>query len=278
MSGNGSPAPEGAVVGQSGRRPSHEGCQTRDRAAGVSTRSGGPCPTSRPSRRSRQASAERAASRSCVACTTVVPSAIRSVSSAVMRSRGLGVESGGRLVQEQQVGLLGQALGDQDALALPAGQLAELAGGEVVDAQSFHGGVDHDAVLPGQPPPRAPLVPAAHLHRLPGREGERVAYGAALRDEGRRAAFRVAQLSGCGIDHPGEDAEQGGLPAAVRPDERRHGQRRYIRGELTEDRTAGVARLQIAEPDAFVPWFVAGRPLRRFIEHDCHCRVCVWSG
>ena len=40
------------------------------------------------------------------------------------------VEAGGRLVEQQQVGLLGEALGDERPLALAAGQLAEVAAGE----------------------------------------------------------------------------------------------------------------------------------------------------
>ena len=40
------------------------------------------------------------------------------------------VEAGGRLVEQQEVGLLGEALGDERPLALAARQLAEVAAGE----------------------------------------------------------------------------------------------------------------------------------------------------
>jgi hypothetical protein len=122
---------------------------------------------------------------------------------------GLGAESGGRLVQEQQVGLLGEALGDQDTPALTTGEFAQLAVCQVGDTQSFHGGVDGRPVVAGQPPPQPALAPAAHPHGLPRGEGECATDGAALRDEGRRAALRVLDLSRNGVDHAGEDAEQG---------------------------------------------------------------------
>lgn len=51
-----------------------------------------------------------------------------------------GVEPGDRLVEQEQLGLLGQALGDEGALALPAGQLAQLAASQVGEVHALEGG------------------------------------------------------------------------------------------------------------------------------------------
>ena len=50
---------------------------------------------------------------------------------------GHDVEAGDRLVEQQDVGLLGQALGHQHPLALTARQVVELAGGEIGDVEAL---------------------------------------------------------------------------------------------------------------------------------------------
>ena len=49
------------------------------------------------------------------------------------QSLGDEVQAGHRLVEQEHLGLLGQPLGDEDALALTAGQLAEVAAPQHAD-------------------------------------------------------------------------------------------------------------------------------------------------
>ena len=65
---------------------------------------------------------------------------------------GHHVEPGDRLVQQQQLGLLGQALGHQDPLALAAGQLVQLAAGQVGDLQAVERLLHRRPVGGPQPP------------------------------------------------------------------------------------------------------------------------------
>jgi hypothetical protein len=105
----------------------------------------------------------------------------------------LKVESRGRFVQEEQIRLLGESLGDQGALPLSAGQFSELTGGEVGDAEPLHGLVHGGAILSGQSAPWSAVAPAPHLHCLPDRQRQCVSDGAALRDERRRPVADVVE-------------------------------------------------------------------------------------
>lgn len=59
---------------------------------------------------------------------------------------GDDVEPADRLVQQEQRRVLGEALGDENALALAAGQVVELPVGEVVDGEAGHGVADGGTV------------------------------------------------------------------------------------------------------------------------------------
>ena len=50
------------------------------------------------------------------------------------------VESGDRLVEQEDVGVLGDTLGHQDALALSSRQVMEMLSSEVVDGEALHRG------------------------------------------------------------------------------------------------------------------------------------------
>ena len=52
---------------------------------------------------------------------------------------GHEVEAGDRLVEEEHLGLLGEALGHERPLALPARELAQRSVGQVGDGERLHG-------------------------------------------------------------------------------------------------------------------------------------------
>ena len=74
---------------------------------------------------------------------------------------GHEVETGHRLVEKEEVGRLGEALGHEHSLALSAGQVVELAVGEIFDPEPAHGVGDGMAV-------RAPESAEQPDGRVPG--------------------------------------------------------------------------------------------------------------
>ena len=69
------------------------------------------------------------------------------------------VEPGRRLVEQQQVGLLGEALGDERPLALAARQLAQVAAGERAELDAVDG-VAHGVAVGGRIRPTSPRIGA----------------------------------------------------------------------------------------------------------------------
>ena len=94
------------------------------------------------------------------------------------------VEPGDGLVEQQHVGLLGEALGHEHALALAAGQLGEVAVGEVLDVEPPHG-VGHGVAV------GAPQRPERAERRGP-RQGDGLADGDRQRGRDRRRLQHVA--------------------------------------------------------------------------------------
>ena len=87
------------------------------------------------------------------------------------------VEEGGRLVEEQQVGALGQGHGQPHPLPLAAGQLVDVAAGEVEGVGDGER-LGHRALVLGRPAPERPLVRVAA-------PGDEVDDGHPLRDDRR---------------------------------------------------------------------------------------------
>lgn len=125
---------------------------------------------------------------------------------------GLGVEAGGRLVQEEQVRLLRDPLREQHTLALAAGEGAEPPVGEAGDAESVHALVHDRPVLAGESPPRPPMRPTAHGHGLPDGDRERVRDFAALHHECCATRVRPPERPGRQRVRSGEHAQQRRLP------------------------------------------------------------------
>ena len=82
-----------------------------------------------------------------MATITVRPAARSCARTARICSRRRHVEPGRRLVEQHDVALLGEALGDERPLALAARQLAEVAVGESAELDPLDGVVDGAAVL-----------------------------------------------------------------------------------------------------------------------------------
>ena len=82
------------------------------------------------------------------------------------------VEAGDRLVEEQHLGLLGQALGHERSLSLAAGELPEGTVGQVGDGERLHGGVDGVVVVAAQPAQQSGRGVAPHRHGLAHGDGE----------------------------------------------------------------------------------------------------------
>ena len=89
------------------------------------------------------------------------------------------VHPGERLVEQQQVGVLGGGLGQQRALALASGEVAEAPPGEVLDPQQRQARRDEFAVALAEAPPPAEVAVAPHPHDVVGGDREGAARGRA---------------------------------------------------------------------------------------------------
>ena len=79
------------------------------------------------------------------------------------------VQAGQGLVEQEDVGLLGQALGHEGPLALPARELMDLAMDQIVEAEDGHGGVDGRPVGGLEPSEQPKLGESSHRHRVGAR-------------------------------------------------------------------------------------------------------------
>lgn len=106
----------------------------------------------------------------------------------------LRVDSRGRLVEEQELSVLGDTLRDERALPLPAGELAEEPPAQRLEPELFEG-VPHvlsivaaPPLAPVSPPGRAgstsPTPPPAHRDRRADRHRESLREARVLRHEG----------------------------------------------------------------------------------------------
>ncbi len=94
----------------------------------------------------------------------------------VDRLRRGEVEPGERLVEQQQVVVLGEALGDEHALALATRKLSQVPAGNVGDAHPFDRFVHDRSVGRSEPPVGATAGVAAHRHDLAHRHGQRLVH------------------------------------------------------------------------------------------------------
>jgi len=160
---------------------------------------------------------------------------------------GHDVEAGDRLVEEEHVGLLREALRDEGPLALPARELVELAVGEVRDGEGLHGLVDGSPVRGPQPTERAGAGVPAHRHGLPDGDGELRVHLGGLEDVGDAAGAlggRHVEVPVAGVDPAADRVEEGGLPGAVRPDERGDGAVRDLERGVVQHHPGPVAEAE----------------------------------
>ncbi|CAD5916190.1 protein of unknown function [Streptomyces sp. KY70] len=144
------------------------------------------------------------------------------------------VEIGRRFVEQQHVGVLRQAAGEPDALQLTAGEALDAAIGEVGEVGDGERVVDPPGAVGVAPAQTPPVGVAAESHHVPHAQPRRGV--AALGEQGDAAGEVVTgqgegvdrlvvaggghrHRAGAGLVEPGDGAQQGGLPAAVRPDQ-----------------------------------------------------------
>ena len=150
-----------------------------------------------------------------------------------------GVQAGHRLVQQEQAGMVQQRLGQQEPLALAAGQGLQRPVGQATGVHPVQR-IQHRRA-PGGPQPRQAPAPAAHGagHEVPAAQPGARGLGADLRhvaDAGSARGRRPAQHADAArrrAQQAQDGAEQGGLPRAVRAEHanepaRRHRERHVI--------------------------------------------------
>ena len=138
-----------------------------------------------------------------------------------------GVHGVERLVQQQEVRLLGQGAGQQRTLLLTARQLADLLPGEVRQAQAVEGRIGDLAVAPPRPGEPAEVDVAARQHQPLDADREAPVDLAAL---GQIRDPVVARADGVAVDadaprgdrqQPGHRLQQRAFSRAVRADQGR---------------------------------------------------------
>ena len=171
---------------------------------------------------------------------------------------GDGVERGGRLVEQQEVGFAGEGAGDEDALLLSAGEFGDFATGEVGDFHRVQCGVDgvvgigdgaaSDAVLPAE-------AVAAHFDDFADGDGEAPVDGAGLghiADAGADAAGRAAvdqDFAAGGLERAEDSFEQGAFAGAVAADQGGECAARDLEVDLFEHGGTAVADGDAAQLD-----------------------------
>ena len=129
-----------------------------------------------------------------------------------------------RLVEQQQLRFLGQSAGQEDALLLAAGKLADLLAGKACCADTGQRGPRQGPIVAARPPQQANCADAAHHDHVLDCHREAPVDLGALRDVGDAdvAAGAVAEdveAAAVGVQRPGDELEQRALARAVWPDD-----------------------------------------------------------
>ena len=130
------------------------------------------------------------------------------------------VEAGDRLVEEQQVGTGGERLGDQHALALAAGQIAERPAQHRPDVHPLRRLGDRPPVVGAEPAEQAALAVATHAQHLADADRHPAVLQLVLGDERDPDIAAPFDAPGRRPQQAGEDEQQRALAAAVGSDER----------------------------------------------------------
>ena len=168
------------------------------------------------------------------------------------------VQVGGRLVEQEDVGALGQGHRHPHPLTLPAGECGHVPVGQANDVGALHGLGDGRVVV-GRPLTQERLIRVAPArHQLvdgdPGRGDGGLGQhahspGQLLGGQGGGVAAVEDHLPGARGEDPTHGAQQRGLPAGIRAHDHRHRARGDGRAQVLDDRMAGMVG-QADAPDA----------------------------
>ena len=163
------------------------------------------------------------------------------------------------LVHEVDLGVLDERTGEEDALLLAAGELADLAAGELGHADLLERLPRGRAILGARPPhPAEPPVPA-HQHDVEDARREVPVDAAALRHVGDELALlRVRppvheRLPGGRLHHPEDRPHQRRLAGPVGADDRHQHALRHLEVDVPEHRLLAVGNGQIGHLDGVHP-------------------------
>lgn len=171
------------------------------------------------------------------------------------RPLGDGVDPGKGLVHDVELGLLGEGPGEEDALLLTAGELADLTIGELAHPDLVQAGHRGVTLRLAGPPKPAELAVLAHHHDVDRRRREVPVDRAALRDVGDQTAHlpvgptKDLDPAGRQGDEPEDRLEQRALAGPVRSDDRRQAPRLDIEVDIPEHRRRAVGDDQIPHGD-----------------------------
>ncbi len=165
----------------------------------------------------------------------------------------LGVEGAEGLVEEQERGPRGEGAGEGDALPLAARELGRVAAAERVELHEAEQLVDDgvDLFLRALPDLEAKGDVLAHRHVTEERVVlEDEADGAVLHALAVGDDAAQEHLAAIRLFEPGDDAEDGALPAAARPEERDQLARGTSEGDVVDDLGRAERLFEVADDDA----------------------------
>ena len=228
------------VVGPRGAGRGRRGGGRAVRSASVNASIGGPSYATRPSRITSARSTRGPSGPSSWATSTIVAPRATWRRSASANACWLCTSTpGGRLVEDEQVGVAGEGAGDQHALLLAAGQRGDAVAGLVGEADGRDRGLDGLPVRPAlrartgggataarRRPPRGPRR-ARRTRRWPA--AGRTRRAASRRNDVERGAEQP-DLAAAGRDQAHHRADQRGLAGAVGAEDGEHLARGARRG------------------------------------------------
>ncbi len=172
------------------------------------------------------------------------------------RLLGRRVDPGGGLVEQQQERLLSDRAGDEDALLLPARELADVPAGQLAEVERLDRAVDRAPVVGRERPERPQARVAPHRDHVAHADREAPVDVLDLRHvadrPGRQPVGRLA-LDAHGaagrLDQPGDRLEQRGLARPVGPDDAHRRSAGQVERDPGERGDALVADVQVVDFD-----------------------------
>ena len=154
-----------------------------------------------------------------------------------------------RLVEDNEPRILQKQSGEQHALHLPAGQIADRPPLEPVQTDGGDRGMDIVPLLAPDPAEQAGLAPQAHGHEVVDMDRERALDIRHLRQVGHFAPVKAAEIDRAGKRRDDADNafEQSRFAGAVRADHREQGAARDRAIEMMDRGVAVIAEREIME-------------------------------